>query len=543
VKRFVEKNKSEDFDIIIIGGGITGAAIAYDAASRGLKVALFEKMDFGWGTSAATSKLIHGGLRYLSSMELGLVRESLRERRILENIAPNFVHPLPFMIPNYQRFMDHKWVIKMGMILYDILSFDKGHTWDEAKKVPHFYTISRKDALREEPNLKDEGLSGASIYHDCQSIFPERLTLAFIKSAVQHGAKVANYAEVTEFIHAHNQKIVGVKVQDHLNGKEILIKGKLTIDCGGPWVDIILNMAERGHAGHTICRSEGVHIITKSLVNRFAVALMTSKGRHIFIIPWRGHTLIGTTDKAYAGSPDDYQVTRESIEELLEDFNESFGNEKLAYDDILFAYGGLRPLVEDQVEGTYESSRKYEIFDGKKDGLDGLIAIEGGKFTTSRNLAENVLRLVEKKLGRKLPKTITDKAFLAGCEIENLEAFCRKVHQENPEFKKKTLDYLTHNYGTEYRKVLDIARTHKELSVPVTQDGEILAEVIYAMREEMAYTLNDILFRRTGIGTLGNPGDDTVQKIGELAAKDLDWSHDRLAKEIQSASQALKLPQ
>jgi len=543
MKRFIEKYDDQEFDLIVIGGGITGSAVAYDAASRGLKVALFEKKDFGWGTSAATSKLIHGGLRYLTRLEFGLVRESLRERRILENIAPNFVYPLPFMIPNYRRFKDNKRIIKTGMILYDILSFDKGNTRDEAKKIPIHYSISREDALSEEPNLREEGLTGAAVYYDCQNISPERLTLAYIKSAVKYGAKVANYAEIKDFIYANNKRIVGVKVLDLITRKEVEIKGKLTIDCAGPWTDIILNMAERDDTDHTIRRSEGIHIITKPLVNRYAVALLTPKGRHFFIIPWRNHSLIGTTDKEYKGSPDNYHVTRQSIEEFLQDINESFGNGTISYDDILYAYGGLRPLVEDQVEGTYESSRKYEIFDCKKDGYDGLIAIEGGKYTTSRNLAVNALKLVEKKLGRKIPKTTTDTEYLSGCEIQDLKSFFEKAHRENPEFDKRTLDYLSKNYGTEYGKVLAIAKERQELSVPVTHDGEILAEVVYATREEMAYTLKDIIFRRTGLGTLGNPGDSIVERVGELAAKELGWNGDRLKKEIEEAKQALSLPQ
>jgi glycerol-3-phosphate dehydrogenase len=439
--------------------------------------------------------------------------------------------------------MDNKWVIKTGMVLYDILSFDKGNTWDDAKKLLHHDSFSREEALREEPNLRREGLTGAALYYDCLSIFPERLTLAFIKSAVKYGAKVANYAEVREFIYADSRRIAGVKVKDIISGREVPVKGKLSIDCGGPWTDILLNMAEKGETGHTIRRSEGIHVITKPLVNKFAITLMTPRGRHLFIIPWRGHSLIGTTDKAYEGSPDNYHVTRRSIEGLLQDVNACFGDGRLSFDDILYAYGGLRPLVEDQVEGTYKSSRKYEIFDCEKDGFDGLIAIEGGKFTTSRNLAVKVLKLVERKLGRGIPKTMTDKEYLAGCEIDDLNTFVETVHKEHPEFDEKTLDYLSRNYGTEYRKILAIAKENEALSEPVTHDGEILAEVVYALREEMAYTLKDILFRRTGLGTLGNPGDGIIERAGEVAAKELGWDENRLEKEIEGAKQALRLPE
>ena len=378
--RFIENYHKEEFDIIIIGGGITGAAIAYDASLRGLKVALLEKDDFGGATSAATSKLIHGGLRYLNNFEFSLVRESLRERMYLENIAPNFVYPLPFMIPHYNGFNSNKWHIKTGLYIYDLLSYDRKWTWDKTKGLPRHQSMSRDEVLEVEPNVIEKGLTGASTYYDCQSIFPERLTLAFIKSALRHGARVSNHAKVHSFIYSDEKRIEGVKVIDLLNNKEIEMKGRLTINCGGPWADIILNIAEHGESHHQIKRSEGIHLITKELVNQYAVVLMPKDGRHFFLIPWKGHSLIGTTDKEYIGNPDNYRVTRQGIEDFIGEINKSFGNGKLAYKDIKFAYGGLRPIIDDQTEGTYYSSRKYEIFDNavEVDGFEGIITVEGG---------------------------------------------------------------------------------------------------------------------------------------------------------------------
>ncbi len=543
MKRFLDSYDGGAFDLIVVGGGITGACVAYDAASRGLRVALLEKKDFGWATSSATSKLIHGGLRYLANLEVGLVRESLRERRILENIAPNFVYPLPFLVPTYEGMKSSKWVIETGMILYDILSFDKGRTWDEGKKIPGHQSLSREEALRAEPNLRPEALTGAAVYYDCQSICPERLTLAFIKSAVKHGAEVANRAEVKGFLHGKDSRIRGVRVLDLIGGEELDIEGRLTVNCGGPWADIVLRAAEKGQSHHAIRRSEGIHLITKPLVKDYALALMTPGGRHLFLIPWRGHTLIGTTDKEYAGDPDAYRVTRESVEEFLAEINDSFGDGNLSFSDVLSAYGGLRPLVEDQVEGTYASSRKYEIYDNGEEGFDGLITVEGGKYTTSRRLAEKVLDLVQKKLGKKLRNSITDEAYLSGCEIEDMEAFLRRIQEENPDFDPRTIEYLGKNYGTEYEEVLTLARRTEGLSSPVTADGEVLAEVVYAARNEMVYTLKDIFFRRTGLGTLGNPGEEVVKRAGRIAAAELGWSSERLASEWERLRQALRLPE
>ena len=541
MKRFIEENIKEQFDCIIIGGGITGAAVAYEAASRGLKVALCEKNDFGWATSAATSKLIDGGLRYLNYFEFGLVRESLRERRILENIAPNLVYPFPFMIPNYNRLENNRWVLKIGMILYDILSYDKAFTWDKSKKIPMHFTLSKEKALKEEPNIRPEGLTAATVYYDCQSIFPERLTLAFIKSAVAYGAKVANYAEVVNFVYSNNS-IAGVIVHDKLTGREVTIKGTIIINCGGPWADIILKKAENGNAKHQIRRSEGIHIITKPMVNTYAVGLMPRKGRHFFLIPWRGYSLIGTTDKEYIGNPDEYKVTKQSIQELLDDVNSAFGDGNLTFKDIKFAYGGLRPLVEDQVEGTYQSSRRYEIYDNAQEGVNGLITVEGGKYTTSRNLAVNVMKLVEKKLQRKLLPSVTHTRYLAGCQIKDLKAFFNTVYSSYPSFKKNTLEVCAKYYGSEVDALMRIAQSNKKYREIVTHDGEILAEVTYAIRHEMARTLSDIVFRRTGICTAGNPGNDVLTLVAETAAKELKWNQKELNRQLKSVQQQLQLP-
>ena len=546
MERFIENDTNEKFDIIVIGGGITGASVAYEAATRGLKVALLEKKDFSWATSAVTSKMIHGGLRYLVNGEVLLVRESLRERRVLENIAPNFVYPWPMMMVHYKTpLKNNKWVVKIGMLMYDVLSYDKNFTWDACKKIPTHRTISRKDVLQSEPHVRAEGLTGASVFYDCNSIFPERLTLAFIKSAVAYGAKVANYSKVEGFIMDADNNVTGVRVKDLLENKIHEVSAAVTINCGGPWADIVLGLAKpNGDGSGTLRRSEGIHIITSKrlLSGNYTVGTMTPGGRHFFLIPWRNHTLIGTTDKPFTGNPDDYRVTKTSIMELIDDVNSSFGDGKLNYSDVEHTYGGLRPLVEEDTGETYTSSRKYEIYDNKKDGLDGLITVEGGKYTTSRNLAENCLKIVAKKMGRSLGESITKEHYLAGCEIKDLTTFFSAIHQDNKDFSGPTLNYLSSNYGTEYVDILKLAREDKTLAETLNADGELLAEVVYAIRQEMARTLSDIVMRRTGIGTLGNPGEDVLRKAANVAAKELQWDKDKVEREVSDMLNLLKLP-
>lgn len=542
MKRLFDEPLKKHYDIIIIGGGITGASVAYEAATRGLKVALFEKGDFGEATSATTSKLIHGGLRYLKNMEFGLVRESLLERRNLENIAPNFIYPLPFMIPTYSNLKSNKLILFIGMVLYDLLSFDKGWTWDKTKKLRIHKTISSKLTKRLEPLVLRKKLTGSSIYYDCQNINPERLTLGILNSALANRAEISNYAKVKSFINEENI-VKGVKVVDLLNDKEYDFTADLTINCTGPWSDIVLNSASNGNGKeHRIRRSEGIHIITKRICNKHAVLTMTKDGRHVMLMPWRNHSLIGTTDKEYNGNPDDYKVSKQSIQELLDEINENYGAEKLKYNDVQFAYGGMRPLVDDQTEGSYESSRKYEIFDNAKEGLDGLLTVEGGKYTTSRKLADHVMRKVSKKLKRNLGRSVTYKKYLVDSDIRNMESFIKQLVLRYPQFPEATINYVGRNYGLQCHTIFRLAMYDKPLMEVITEDGEILAEVVYVIKKEMAYTLSDILFRRTGIGTLGYPGDKTFNKVVEKAKEYLNWDDKKTQQEIDKVMGIFNLP-
>ena len=279
MERYTQHIKGKTFDVIIIGGGITGAAIAYDAASRGLSVVLFEKGDFSEATSAASSKLIHGGLRYLNNLEYRLVWESLRERRNMSNIAPNFVYPFPMLLPHYRSSLkSNKWLIRIGLVQYDLLAAGRKNTWDKSKSIPWFY---------------------------------------------------------------------GVRVRDEIEKREIEVRAKLTINCAGPWADNLLSQLLEGEKIAHLQRSEGIHIITRQVTSENSVvSAFTPGGRHCFLIPWRGHTLIGTTDKPYDGHPDDYRVTRKSILELLQTVNTTFEGLNITHDDILHTYGGLRPLLK-----------------------------------------------------------------------------------------------------------------------------------------------------------------------------------------------------
>jgi len=543
MKRCIEEPCTHAFDVIVVGGGITGAAVAYEAASRGLKTVLVEKRDFAWATSAATSKLIHGGLRYLANAEFGLVRESLKERRTMENIAPNFVHPIPMMMVHDAVCPKNNAVeIGIGLRIYDALSYDRNRTWDRSKKIPAHRKVSPAEAYVLEPGIIAQDMKSASVFYDCANIFPERLTLAFIKSAVHHGAHVANYAQVQGFVANGNGRIKGVRVCDLLAGREVEIAGTMVINCAGPWADLLLGLARCDTATGTLKRSEGIHIVTRKRVNTHVVSYMTREARHFFMVPWRNHTLIGTTDQPFTGDPDNYRVSAQSIRGLMEEVNMTLGTEAVTMDDVLYAYGGLRPLVEDASADTYGTSRRYEIYDNAADGLEGLVTVEGGKFTTSRNLAEKAVDLVERKLGRKKTASPTARRYLWGSQIPDIKAFVLYTARKNRDFGADTNRYLALNYGTETEPVMTLARREEGLRETLNADGEILAQVVYAVRHEMARTLSDIVLRRTGIATLGNPGTQVLEKVARTAGHELGWDADRVDRELVQTVETLRVP-
>ncbi len=546
MKRFTETYSGQTFDILIIGGGITGATIAYEAASRGLSVALVEKKDFASATSAATSKMIHGGLRYLATGQFHLVRESLIERQILANIAPNFVYPLPFVFTIYDHMKTPKWAMRTGLILYELLSFDRKTLSTGTRINRHFKTISPQQILNLFPFVKKAGIKGGFLYYDCRNHFPERLTLAFIKSAVSHGAQVANYVKMEKFLYTHQENttnIKGIVAQDLITGKRLEIKARLVVNATGPWVDITLSKLAGKQSKEHIRRSEGIHIVlNKQLAYKYVFASQSPKGQHFFIIPYRGKTIIGTTDKEYFGNPDDYHVTKKSVDDLIDKVNTVLTpGHKITYKDIAYIYGGLRPLVEDTSGDVYKASRRYEIVDEARHGILGLISAEGGKFTTSRRLAQKVIDLAFKKLGKKHVKSKTASTRLITSDIDDIEEFIQTKAREYPMLNQRQLRYLVYSYGSEFDSLMDIYLSKPDLQFIVNEDGENLAQVVYSIKHEQARTLEDIIMRRSGIGWTGMPQDNVLKRIAHIAASELNWNDNQIINQIENVKKLYNL--
>lgn len=555
MQRDLSAMSQTEYDLIVVGGGISGSSIAWDAALRGLKVALLEKDDFAHATTAGSSKLIHGGLRYLVNGEIGLVRESLRERRIWEQNAPHLVDPLPFIITTYGRGMKGGLVLSIGLTLYDLLAYDRNRLDDPDKKLPGHTSISREEALKLMPSLNPEGLTGAKIYYDCQMFAPERLCLEFVLGAVEKGADAANYAKVTGFekedAGGAKGRITGVTVKDELSGDTHTIKGKLTINAAGPWADILMGLIDDGKPSKRLIRSKGIHLITRDLSGEYALAVQSKIGGHFFVLPWRGKTILGTTDTVFDDAPDKVGVTEQDIKDFLAVVNDGLPTLNLTRDDVENFYVGIRPLVdttpqdEDDDSDSYNASRAAEIVDhAELDGIEGFLSAMGGKWTTSRHLAEKVVDSAAKKLGQ-YSKCTTQDVPLYGGATGRFRPFTDKAIASHSDLPADVIRNLTRYYGARYEDVL--ATTHEqqgeapELLQPLSSTtNDIGAQVVHAVRHEMAATLEDVLLRRTGLGTLVHPGEEALGRAADLMARELGWDDTERTRQIEKAEASYK---
>ena len=526
-----------DHDVLIIGGGITGSCIARDAAMRGLNVALVDKGDFSHATSSASSKLVHGGLRYLKNFELGLVRESLRERRIWQRIAPHMVYPLPFLIPQPASGKG-SLVLRIGLMLYDWLSFDRTWLDDKEQRLPGHRGVKGEELKSRAAIVIDSGYPSAIEYHDCQMYAPERLGLGCLQDAAARGAKIANYAEATALSRGSDGEVTGARVKCLMTGEEITVRARVTINAAGPWADTILAMAQGGRPSHRLVRAKGIHLITRPLTTGGALAMFVGSG-HFFVLPWRGHSILGTTDDVFEGSPDEVYPNEADIQKMLDAVNTGLPSAKLTRADVIHAYAGVRPLIDEAPEGgagaSYKRSRKAEVIDHAGHGEPGLVSAMGGKWTTSRHVAAQAVDLIERKLGRGVKRADTGGIPLGGASTGNFRAFTAVLADRHAAIDAEVLSNLARNYGVAADAVIEMADGDagllQRLSPALPDCG---AEVLYAIRHEMALTLEDVIFRRTGIGTLGDPGAAVIERVAGIMAGELGWSQDFSAQQVST---------
>ncbi len=538
MKRDLQRLQNQVFDILVLGGGVSGASIAWDAVLRGFSVALIERKDFGHATSAATSKLIHGGLRYLAQGDISVVRESLRERRYLEINMAHQVFPLPFLMPVYDFTPTPRWMLGVGLTLYDLLSWDRNYIDDPDKHIDCKRWLSREKALQLEPGLNPQGLKGAFHYYDALNRHPNRSNLEYVLSAAARGAQVANYVACDEFIieeTSAGKRVSGVIAKDTLTGRQFPVRAKVTVNATGPWGDIVLSRLH-GAAHQKLVRSKGIHLLFPRFHKNATIALETRDKHHIFLIPWGNYSLLGTTDTEFKGDPDDLNVTRDDAQEFLDLFNSYFPQKK-TLGDVVNSYAGLRPLVaESSVTSTYKASRRHEIvLHRKQDNVDGLVSVFGGKWTTSRALAEQTVDLIEKKFGFPRRRSISHKTPVLGGQVgTRLATFIAEAHARwDKVYSPQLINHLIEIYGALYERVLDYVIRDKSQLMPIENEYPFIrAEIHYAVDHEMALTLSDFLNRRCGLGNMGYISDSALNSVATVMGDLLRWDSTRRREEI-----------
>lgn len=503
MRRNIDEMAGRHYDVLVIGGGINGAGIARDLAMRGVQVALVEKGDFSSGTSSTSTKLIHGGLRYLESFDLRLVFESCRERRILQKIAAHMVRPMPFFIPVYKGDKRPLWMVRLGLALYDVLAvFRNTHVHG---------LLSAEEAIKQEPTLKPEGLRGVAVYWDCR-MDDARLCLENIISATEAGADVANYAEVVGLLQTDGET-TGARIVDRETGREYSVSARVVVNATGPWLDKVRELD--GARAPVLRTTRGTHIVVPR-INAGDEAIYLASGRDerlFFVVPWGDVSLIGTTDVDFSEAADDVEPTEEDIAYLLEESSRHLKGAGLTRECVITAFAGLRPLVRDEKAGDASKvSREHTILKS----ASGLVSVAGGKYTTYRAVAEQVSRMVCRELGRPAGKSQTGSTPLPGSVPGDFHSFLvgeRESLATTYAVTPDVLEGLLERYGARAKAVLAAAKMEPDLLRPVVSGSALTRlEVDYAVRFEMARTPADVLRRRSGL-TL-QPG----QGLAELPA-------------------------
>ena len=532
-RRIPQDIETYSFDLIVVGAGINGAGIARDAAMRGLKVLLLDKGDVASGTTSWSTRLIHGGLRYLEYYELYLVHESLSEREKLLKIAPHLVKPLPFIIPVYDYSKRGTVLVRLGMIGYDTLSW--------SKSLDRHKMLSREEVIERIPGLEAEGLLGAAMYYDGQVEYAERLAVENAVSAREHGAIVLTYAGVDRLV-VEDGDVVGVEFTDLLGGGEYTVRAPVTANVAGPWVDEVLrrmDFAEERMIGGT----KGSHLVVDPFPGAPASEALYAEakqdGRPYFIVPWNGRYLIGTTDIRYEGDLDEVVASEEEIDYLINETNTVIPSANLTRDKVLFTYSGIRPLPYETEGAEGSVTRGHLVYDHATQDprIGGLISIIGGKLTTYRNLARQTVNKVYEKLGGKTPECHTDLISLPGGAAVDFDEFAANFKLASG-LTEELAVRLLRLYGTRAPEVLAEAGEDHSLRVPLgpsasPETGIIGAEVLYAFRRELAEKLGDVLLRRSMVGMGPKVGLDVDKAAARVAVKHLGWSQERADREVK----------
>ncbi|MBN1138462.1 MAG: glycerol-3-phosphate dehydrogenase/oxidase [Anaerolineae bacterium] len=530
----IEAMKSSLLDVVVIGGGITGAGIARDTAMRGLSVGLLEKEDFASGTSSKSARLVHGGVRYLENRQFGLVLSACTERHALHRLAPRLVRPLAFTFPVYRTSKNSLLTIRVGMWLYDLMAL--------FRTIQRHKMMGAEQASVQEPGLSRQGLVGAASYYDCLTD-DARLTLTTIQSAHRCGALAANHVEAVGLVKDEG-RVAGVQVVDQIDGERFAVRARVTVNAAGVWVDRIRLMDDPS-TDRMIRVNRGSHLVLPrhKLQIHNAVAFGSADGqRAMYAVPWGETCIVGTTDVDHGWELDQVYATAEEVESMLASVNAAFPDARLTPGDIISTYAGLRPLIAGKEEAAYQASRDHHIVESEA----GLVSIAGGKLTTYRRMAEDLVDVVSKKL-EKVFNVKTEGCETRDCPLAettfDLDREVTRLVGEYPYLDHDVVTHLALAYGPASPQVLAFAQDDAGMrSRLVPNLPYILAEVPYVIKHEMALTLNDVLIRRMHvIHEASDQGVDCAPLVAATMAPHLGWDAAEIGQQVDDYFQQVAL--
>ena len=544
MKRDLRRLADTKFDVIVVGAGFYGVTIAWDAAQRGLSVAIIDKDDFGAATSFNNLKTLHGGLRSLPSLNFRQMRLFIRERRALARVVPHLVRPMPFVVTTTRNPMRSKLPWRILLAVNDAVARDRNlGLSDPGTHLPPGQIISKDEALRLNPVVSPKGVTGGAVWYDYQMISTDRVTLSFLLSAVDAGATAANYVQATRFLQERNV-VTGVYAEDRLTGEKFAIRGKVVINAAGPWAAAMLSaLPPQAQGAPPPLLSRAMNVVTRKLVNAHACGGVVD-GRYLFLVPWRDVSILGTSHDAFDGTADQLKVSRWDLEAFLKDARDAFPNAPLNASEVRLVHRGLLPMVSG--EGTHvQLQKESRVVDHGAHGLPGLISVFGVRYTTARYTAEVAVDTAFKALGHKTPPACqTANTPLFGGSMTNLESFLKAASlRDVPSVEPETLKRIATTYGTDYDKVLQIARDIPALATPLGRDCQVLgAEILHSVRGEMAFKLGDAVIRRTEAGAAGHPGTDALERAAAIMGRALGWDEWHTRNEIGELEAFFRIP-
>ncbi len=527
MKRDLNKLSENKHDILIIGGGIYGATLLWSASVAGYSAALIEQNDFASGTSANSQKIIHGGLRYLQNLDFLRIRQSVSERKRLMWLAPHLVSPLPCIMPLYGYKLKGKESLSCAIKLYNLISADRNNLPDRSKYIPNGKILNKKKINDLLPGIEQKNLRGGVLWFDAFCNNTERLIISFIKSAVNIGCSAANYVKAEKLI-IDNNDVKGVEVFDKLSQNHFQIKAEKVIACtGSDLIDLNekLNIPKQKYVA-------GINVVVKRMFpHNYAAGIENPENNRLyFVAPWKDKTILGT-DWYPAPEPENFVFKKIHVRKLLNNFNETFPQANLTYDDVEFVHKGFVPAA-DNFENSNSTLSHFRIINGAKSGINGFYKLVGVKYTTALNVADTLLRTINPGFKK---MSIKSQPKLIGGEIVNLNEFKNKTHEKYQAFySNQEIDSLVYNYGSEISNVLSHLNSSAENIEKKDKYYELLrAKVIFAIEDEMALHLDDVILRRTDIGSSGLPDDKELDFTLKIMAEELDWDETKRFEEIQ----------